>query len=373
MRVLPRVILPLVAALLAARVVPPWWCARDAGLLFDGDAALHRRIALGLAENVDAVDRRAFSTGSALFDGEWWFGTFQMTALALDQEAIEHPEHRAEYVAAADKALERLLSREVRAFDRDRWSRDPLDALDGPEDHAAYLGYAALALAVHRQADPATPRADLEQRLIDGLVRRFEACPNLLETYPGERYPVDNAAGLGAIGLHDRLTGQDHAALLSRYEARYREHYLGPTGLLMQSVRHDGTRLDEDRGSGTFLAVYFLSQGMPALARDLWAAGDRELRGGILGFGMMREYARGVSGDGDIDSGPVILGYGVSATGFAIGAARTQGDGAAYADLYATAALFGGPQDAAATRHYVAGGPLGDAILGAMLTAPRAP
>jgi hypothetical protein len=372
MRVLVRLILPLMAAFLAARLAPSRWCAREAGPLFDGDAALHRKIALGLAENVDAVDHRAFSTGSALFDGEWWFGTFQMTALALDQEAIEHPEHRAGYVAAADRALDRLLSREVRAFDGDRWGQDPLDALDGPEDHAAYLGYAALALALHRAADPTTRRADLEQRVIDGLVRRFEAAATLLETYPGERYPVDNTAGLGAIGLHDRVTGQDHSALLARYEARYREHYLGPTGLLMQSVRHDGTRLDEDRGSGTFLAVYFLSFGMPALARDLWTAGERELRGGMLGFGMMREYRPGIPGDGDIDSGPVILGYGVSATGFAIGAARTQGDFDAYADLYATAALFGGPQDSGTTRHYVAGGPLGDAILGAMLTAPRA-
>jgi hypothetical protein len=73
----------------------------------------------------------------------------------------------------------------------------------------------------------------------------------------------------------------------------------------------------------------------------------------------------------DIDSGPVILGFGVSATGFAVGASRANDDRDSFVALYATAHLFGAPFDESGSRTFTTGGPLGDAILFAMLTAPR--
>ena len=76
-------------------------------------------------------------------------------------------------------------------------------------------------------------------------------------------------------------------------------------------------------------------------------------------------------GAGDIDSGPVVLGFGVSASGFAIGASRAHGDRETFTGLYATAHLFGAPWDEDGSRTYATGGPIGDAILFAMLTAPR--
>lgn len=85
----------------------------------------------------------------------------------------------------------------------------------------------------------------------------------------------------------------------------------------------------------------------------------------------MRERPRADPGAGDIDSGPVILGYGVSASGFAMGPARSFGDRERYAGLYATAELFGAPQRSERHGHrHLTGGPLGDAVLCAMQTAP---
>jgi hypothetical protein len=90
----------------------------------------------------------------------------------------------------------------------------------------------------------------------------------------------------------------------------------------------------------------------------------------VLGFGTILEYPRGtVAGAGDIDSGPVVWGHGVSATGFAIADARIYGDRGRYRDLYATAHLFGAPLERNGVRHFVSGGPLGDAIMLAMLSA----
>jgi len=97
----------------------------------------------------------------------------------------------------------------------------------------------------------------------------------------------------------------------------------------------------------------------------------RELGDSLLGFGFVREYPRHMAGQGDIDSGPVLFGYGVSPTGFALEDARMYGDRAYFRKLYATAHLFGAPTVSRKRVNFTTGGPLGNALLFAMLTAPR--
>ena len=105
------------------------------------------------------------------------------------------------------------------------------------------------------------------------------------------------------------------------------------------------------------------------MSRSLYEALQRSCYDLVLGFGAMREYAPGVAGRGDIDSGPLVFGYGISATGFAIGSARVHGDHERFEALYATAHLFGAPVTLRGRISFLTGGPLGDAILLAMLTA----
>lgn len=50
---------------------------------------------------------------------------------------------------------------------------------------------------------------------------------------------------------------------------------------------------------------------------------------------------------------------------------RMHGDRGAFEGLWATTRLFGVPVDRAGARNFAFGGPLGDALLFAMLTAPR--
>jgi hypothetical protein len=188
-----------------------------------------------------------------------------------------------------------------------------------------------------------------------------------IETYRGETYPVDNAADLAAFALHARATHRAAPPALARGLEALRTKGVDPkTGLLFQSVS------GPPRASGTALAAYFLAFADEALSRSLFQALERSQFRTVLGFGGMMEHPPGHSHGTDIDSGPVVLGFGVSASGFAIGASRAHGDRETFTALYATAHLFGAPFDEDHTRTYATGGPLGDAILFAMLTAPRA-
>ena len=343
-----------------------------AGNLFEGSLDAQLGLARGMDDWLDAgLGREDFATGSSRFDGEWLFGTYVMAVLGYAQTAQEHPELTAHHRTQIGRCLDALTAPETTAFDREAWGVDPLDDLGGPRPHAAYLGYAGLALAVARELDPQSPHAVLEQRVIDHLSAHLERSPlGLLATYPGEVYPVDNLAILGALATHDRATGEDHSAVMDALSQRLRTAFRDPnTGLLYQAVHpRTGQPIDAPRGSGTALGAYFASFADLGLSRDLYAAIDEHLSRRAFGFGTTREYPVGAHGSGDIDSGPVLLGQGVSATGFTIALARIHGDRDTFAANYTTAAFFGGPVGGTST-HYALGGPIGDALLFALTTA----
>ncbi len=217
-----------------------------------------------------------------------------------------------------------------------------------------------------------TRHAQLNDRVTRALVRRLRRSRLLqLQSYPSEVFPVDNAAVVGSIGLHDRAVGADHARLLARWGRHLRERAVDPvSGLLHQQLDpRTGAPGDVPRGSGTALAVYFLSFSHPRLSKELYRALRTNQATTLLGFGVVREYGPGHWGWGDIDSGPVLLGYGVSATGFALGASRIHGDEAYFKRLASTLHLFGAPVSSGDSLEFVTGGPLGNALMLAMLTA----
>ena len=354
--------------------IPSSWCAWDGPAWYAGDAALQEGLARGVERWVDAdLGTGHFNTGSDLFNGEWLFGTYMMAGLGFGQTALEHPAWCGRHLGLMRQCIESLLSGKVRDFDRRKWGEDAIDSLDGDRGHAAYLGYLNLLLGYHRLIDPGSSYAPLNDRVSAALARRLGRSPaGILQTYPGEAYPVDNAAVVGSLGLHARASGGGHRDAVDRWVVRCRAAWVDPaTGLLIQACDpRTGTPTDKPRGSGTALAVYFLSFADPALSRGLFDALRRELAGGLLGFGMVREYPSSAAGGrGDVDSGPVVLGYGFSATGFALAGCRMYGEPALFARLYATADLFGAPARRDGRLEFATGGPLGNALMFALLTA----
>ena len=374
-------------------------------------------LALGVAEWLDkSVHAEQFHTNTPLFDQEWMFGTWMMAAVGFGQHAAAHPDARAADILRMEQCIDVLLGPDGTRFDRTRWRTSPLDDLDDPSrGHAAWLGYAGLALALHHQLIVEQPDGHatvdryqgIHERVSDGLIARLSA--PVIETYPGEAYPVDNAAGFGALGIDARDTSdpvraERTRAALAPALARLMTAWRDPrTGVLYQMISSRGAARGhtEPRGSGTFLAAWFLGFAdnttaaigplalWPRPGRTLYDAGRNYLYEPLGPLGAMREYlysgpANGdsdLTATGDIDSGPLILGRGVSATAFAIGAARSSGDAPTAAALLRTASLFGLPStdDAGATHFTSAGiamcgnnscGALADAILFAMVTTP---
>jgi hypothetical protein len=352
----------------AAAIVPRILCGRDADAWFEGDPVVRDPLADAVAaRDLGGVDAAAFHTGSARFDGEWALGTAQMAVLGLAQAIDAAPARRAALLPALRRAADTLVAPATRAFGTAAWGDDGLADLERGRGHA-YLGYIALALGALERTDPTTPHAVLADRLCAELARRLAtSADGTIETYPGETYPPDLAVAAAAIALHARTTGRP-SPLPARWFADFRARHVSSTGYLVQSTR-GGRPLDAPRGSGTALAAYALSvAGLHDEARPLLVGLREHGLASLAGLGGIREYAPGHAGRGDIDSGPILLGVSVAATGFSLAAARALDARAVGGALYRTTHLFGVP---ARSGRFVAGGPLGNAILLAMLTAPR--
>jgi hypothetical protein len=354
-------LLRLAALALCAAVVPRALLSEPTSIV---------ELGRGVAHDVSAgVGAESFHTGSERFDGEWAFGTYLMATLGLGQVALLHPDERARFVPAMEQSVARLLAKETNAFGTTAWGNVGLEHLADGQGHG-YLGYANLALSMLRLVHGETRYARLSDELTEALARRLAAAPHaLFETYPGEAYAPDMAMVAGSIALHDCAVGAPERAFMPAWRAAFARYIDPGSGLLQQSASAEsGAPLDKPRGSGTAISAYALSFGSPELSRRLFA-GLRQQSSNLLGFGVMREYAVGQVGHGDIDSGPVFLGLGVSVTGFSLAAARLHRDDQLFTALYRTVNLVGVPLTDTNGSHFMSGGPLGNAILLAMTSA----
>jgi hypothetical protein len=368
---LQRVLL-LMCAILATRCFAPWWCGRDAHGWYDGDRALQSALAEEVIAFEAGDDRRRARPAGDRFSGEWALVTHQMIALGLAQLCLAHPPDRARLAPIVTRAAAKSMLPEMRDFGTRAWSgEDALTSLRGPHGHA-YLAYSALAIGMARVVDPAFPAAEARRHdaLIAAYERRLLASPTgLIETYPGEAYPTDVAAVAAAIAVHGRATGVDHGAVLKHWADRVRAVQTDPaSGLVIQRMdARNGEPHDAPRGSGTGLAAYFAGFADREVARTL---ADALLRheSTLWGFGAIREYGAGHHGRGDIDSGPVLLGVSVSATGFALAPARAFHREDVFERIYRTTDLFGLPTQVGTRRRFCTGGAVGNALLLAFLT-----
>jgi hypothetical protein len=365
-------LLPWLLALLGCRVLTPMWCGWGASDWKKPDSAAALELADELVEFESEDDRSRAAPSRDRFAGEWALVTHQMVALGLAQLCLAHPELRARLAPQATRAAKKSLLPEMRGFGTRAWGgEDAMASLGSPHGHA-YLSYAALAIGMARLVDPAFPAADAKTHdaLVAAYERRLLASPSgLIETYPGEAYPTDSAAVAASIAVHGRATGADHAAVLSRWADLVEKVQVDArTGLVIQRMgASDGSRHDAPRGSGTALAAYFAGFANRRLARRL-AEGVMRHESTFWGFGAIREYGEGYAGLGDVDSGPVLLGVSVSATGFALAPARALGYDAAFTRLYRTTDLFGAPLGFGGKGRFLSGGPIGNALLLALLT-----
>ncbi|MBX2802652.1 MAG: hypothetical protein KTR31_33540 [Myxococcales bacterium] len=211
------------------------------------------------------------------------------------------------------------------------------------QHHGLALSHLGIVLGARDAASPYLCDLALHRRVVDQLVAQSLAHPSgVARSFPTShaRWPTDQAATLHAIHLFDRAHGtQRSREPLERFlvTALPADGSLPPTEIT-------GSVADAaiPRGSSLSFLVRYLAPLAPRAAQTLWQRGLPQFLAQVGPMAGMREWPAGVDGPADIDSGPIVMGIGASATAFGEAAARAVADHETAAQLERTSELVQG-------------------------------
>jgi hypothetical protein len=174
---------------------------------------------------------------------------------------------------------------------------------------------------------------------------------------------------VAALAIADSIFGGRYRFIIARWVEAVRRRGDPKYG----AIPHEAN--GGPRGESLALLSFILVEVDESLARQQYDILRNDFVSYTWGVPGVREYPHGEDGPGDIDSGPIILGFSGPATVVGAGAAIANGDEDLATALLATAEFAGFPIEIAGRRWY-AGGllPVGDAFLAwARSALPAAP
>ncbi|MCB9545494.1 MAG: hypothetical protein H6706_06375 [Myxococcales bacterium] len=307
--------------------------------------------------------RAALDDGAAA-DMQGWFPegyafTWALYGLTHVQVGLRRPLADPARAAAAVEARVALDALESPA------GRAPFLATERPPLGTFYLGWSnwlrgGLLLLL---GPDARPRADVERfaATCATIARALETQGPYPPSYPGQAWPADAVVAAASLRLHDTLFPPRYAAPLARWlaavDAARDEH-----GLIPHSAHGRGGGTPA-RGSSQALILRFLYEIDPDRARvDYRTFRQRHVTTVGL-FPAIREYALGLAGEGDVDSGPLVGGASAPAMVVGMGTAQYFGDRALADPLLHTLEFVGFPLPFGGKRYAFGLLPVGDAFL----------
>ncbi|MGY4766936.1 hypothetical protein ACXC9Q_08460 [Kribbella sp. CWNU-51] len=257
--------------------------------------------------------------------------------------------------------------RSVDATAEARWALDRLQSADGtgPFDASLQPGYGVFYAGwtnwlrgglIALKHSNAAEIDEFSSRSVEIATAFRTAKTPYLQSYPGQAWPVDSAVAIASLRLYDELVAPRFGRIATNWVAAVKTKLDPATGLLPHQVAPEPIGA---RASSQGMIQRFLVDIDPVFARAQYELFRDKF---VTGVGV-REYPKGVGGKGDVDSGPLILGLGLSASVVTMGAARVQHD--PLADRLAREGdLLGLPLSGLKTKRYLFGTlPIGDAFL----------
>src|SRR6185312_5227606 len=236
-----------------------------------------------------------------------------------------------------------------------------------PERSLFLDGEIALMLASRRMVEEKEEYKSLLTERINIIAEEFSRSPNLvLESYPDECWMFDHCLALDAMKMADYLDGTDHSKLIHDWIAMAKTKLIDPqSGLLIASFTTDGQALSGPQGSTLWMVSHALQILDADFARDQYSRTRRELGEITLGFGYAHEWPASWNGPANIDSGPIIHVFNISAgsSGMAFIGASAFDDEPFLQSLNSTLDFVGFPTRKAGRLKYCASNQVGDAAL----------
>ena len=252
---------------------------------------------------------------------------FVFPAIGYANDALRHQDR----VRAAREKVATLIECALPSvIDHVRPPDGRLERLEDYGRRGVYLGQIGLALGCYRLIGGDDRWEAIHSRVADVLHEALvSANGDQLWSFPDVTWPFDTVPCLLAVRLYDvhRRTTRSSPAIarhLEWVEERATDPVLGLTYSRLPAK--PGGEMVPPRGCDLAYRVFLLAHIDTARARRTYEAFRRHFwieRGFLAGFA---EWAHGQDLGEDADSGPVVFGLGLAATGFGIGAALCMRD-----------------------------------------------
>lgn len=182
-----------------------------------------------------------------------------------------------------------------------------------------------------------------------------------LESYSSQAWPGDNFVAVASL---KNAPQNQYESFMKSWIQKVKSKLDPYTKMVPHSYDVEGDSLTERaRGCSSSLSLLFASDIDSTFALNQAKQYTKLFLFSRLGLPAIREYPDGKSGDGDIDSGPVIFDVGFASTIVGIGTLNKLGYQEVSNDLYNTVSAFG--FESGFSQKKVLGGimPMGDAFL----------
>ncbi|MCH1440156.1 MAG: hypothetical protein L7W43_10905 [Rubripirellula sp.] len=314
---------------------------------------------LQLNANRTALDSNAANKMQQFFPEGYYF-SYLFHGLTWLELAMREPQCAAEAIEQANWCLAQLDSPQART---------PFPKHLAPNHGMFYSAWKCHLLAgiatIHGGQDGAQiERLRAECDALSDAIRNSST--PFLPSYTGSAWPCDSIPALHALSTYDRLTNE------SRYEDVIADwltaaaRRLDPeTGLLPHTAdTNDGTDVSTARATSQVIMLRLLPDINATFARDQYSLFRDRFVTTFLGAPCLLEYPSGISGPGDVDSGPLIFGRSLSATVLMMGVAQIYGDTDVANAIGQTGETVGLPWTSADQKYYMAGLlPIGDIMV----------
>lgn len=177
-----------------------------------------------------------------------------------------------------------------------------------------------------------------------------------LESYKGKAWPADVMLCIASLSLHDEIFEQVYQSDIKHWIEQVKDRLDTTTGLIPHEVDvPSGKPLENATGSSMSLMLNFLPDIDEEFATNQFKRYNETFKTTRFGLLGILHHPKGVSGKGDIDSGPVILGVGGAASIVGQRAYGKQADWKTYESLRNSIEAFGVGWTINSKKRYVFG------------------
>ena len=186
-----------------------------------------------------------------------------------------------------------------------------------------------------------------------------------LQSYVNQSWPADMFVAMASLSDHDKLFGRKYFSSLKNWTQLVKTLLDPETGMIpFESDPLTGKSREGSRGSSSSLVLKMAAEIDRIFTNEQYGLFREKFVTTTFGLPSVREYPIGKSGDGDIDSGPVIFGVGFSATINSIGTIAAMNDHDLSNQLYKTVNAFGFEITTRENKKYLFGKlPMADAFI----------